>query len=210
MEEGNTQPQVINPQPQVSQPSKYNTLAIIAFIFAILVSPVGFILGIIALSQIKKTNEKGKGLAIAAIVIGAIFFVFLILMVFVGLAWIGIRNTVYEGNESPIDINDKCLSTDIEPTKVVKNSETDYLVTLRRNSGEDEIGGVEVVFTDEEGIESYIIEVPGNIETLMEKTASASIPMGTLPNPNKVAVVVYFLSDSGEQQICQTATQLRF
>jgi hypothetical protein len=83
------------PSPQKEE--RYNVLSIVGFIFAFLFPPVGFILGIIALSQIKKTNEKGRGLAIAAIVLGAIFFLFLILMVFVGIAWIAIRNTVQVG-----------------------------------------------------------------------------------------------------------------
>lgn len=57
-----------------AQPSaaKTNTMAIIAIICAIIVAPLGLILGIVALSQIKKTNEGGKGLAIASIVISIV------------------------------------------------------------------------------------------------------------------------------------------
>ena len=63
-----------------SIPTKYNKLSITGFvlsiisIFGIVLSGlVGFILGIIALVQIKHTKEKGKGLAIAAIIIGFIW-----------------------------------------------------------------------------------------------------------------------------------------
>ena len=55
---------------------EYNKLSISAIIFAIFFAPVGLILGIIALSQIKKTNEKGRGLAIVSIVWGAIILFF--------------------------------------------------------------------------------------------------------------------------------------
>jgi len=63
---------------------KYNKNAIIGFVLSIvsifgigLAGIIAFILGIVALTQIKHTSEKGKGLAIAAIVIGLIwgFFV---------------------------------------------------------------------------------------------------------------------------------------
>ncbi len=49
-----------------------NTLAVLALIFAFLIAPLGLILGIVALSQIRKRGESGNGLAIAGIVIGAI------------------------------------------------------------------------------------------------------------------------------------------
>jgi peptidyl-prolyl cis-trans isomerase B (cyclophilin B) len=39
---------------------------VLAFLFSI----VGVILGFIALSQIKRTGEQGRGLAIAAIIVG--------------------------------------------------------------------------------------------------------------------------------------------
>ncbi|MFI5061654.1 MAG: DUF4190 domain-containing protein [Actinomycetales bacterium] len=49
---------------------RYNTLAIVAFILAFFVSIVGIILGFVALSQIKRTGEQGRGLALAAVIIG--------------------------------------------------------------------------------------------------------------------------------------------
>jgi hypothetical protein len=59
---------------------KYNKSAIIGLALSIvavfglgLAGLVGFILGIVALAQIKHTNEKGKGLAIAAIIVGFIW-----------------------------------------------------------------------------------------------------------------------------------------
>jgi len=48
---------------------KYNTFAILAIIFGFLLYPLGLIFAIIALVQIGKSGEKGKGLAIAAIII---------------------------------------------------------------------------------------------------------------------------------------------
>ena len=59
---------------------KYNKPAIIGLVLSIisvfgvgLAGIAGFILGIVALTQIKHTHEKGKGLAIAAIIVGFIW-----------------------------------------------------------------------------------------------------------------------------------------
>lgn len=58
-------------QPYVSPPPRpTNTLAILALIFGILVPVVGIILGHISLSQIKKTGEEGRGLALAGTIVG--------------------------------------------------------------------------------------------------------------------------------------------
>jgi hypothetical protein len=68
----------------VQAPTKTNTLAIWGFILAILLPLIGLILSIIAISQIKKSNEGGKGLAIAGIVIASILLFFQ-LIIFVSL-----------------------------------------------------------------------------------------------------------------------------
>ena len=47
-------------------------MAIIAFVSTFVVPLLGLILGFIAIGQIKKSGEKGKGFAIAAIVINLI------------------------------------------------------------------------------------------------------------------------------------------
>ena len=50
--------------------AKTNTLAIVALVSSFFISLLGVILGHIALNQIKTTGEGGRGLAIAALVIG--------------------------------------------------------------------------------------------------------------------------------------------
>lgn len=59
---------------------KYNRLSVIGFILSLvaifglgLAGLAGFILGIVSIVQIKHTKEGGKGLAIAAIIIGFIW-----------------------------------------------------------------------------------------------------------------------------------------
>ncbi len=55
--------------PQYPQPQPTNTLAIVSLVCAFLFAPLGIIFGHISLSQIKKTGEEGRGLAIAGLVI---------------------------------------------------------------------------------------------------------------------------------------------
>ncbi len=61
---------------------KTNVLAIVSLVISILgFNIIAIILGAIALSQIKKTGENGRGLAIAGIIIGAISIVLIIIWI---------------------------------------------------------------------------------------------------------------------------------
>ncbi len=74
-----------SPIPPASEPTPYaastgpvaktNTLAIVALILGIVVPIAGIIVGHIALSQIKKTGEQGRGLALAGTIIGYVLTV---------------------------------------------------------------------------------------------------------------------------------------
>ncbi|MGB3909230.1 MAG: DUF4190 domain-containing protein [Pseudolysinimonas sp.] len=69
-----------------------NTLAIIALILGFLVPIGGIICGHIALNQIKRTGEGGRGLALAGLIIGYVFTAIAVLYI-IGLiiffAWMG-------------------------------------------------------------------------------------------------------------------------
>lgn len=67
--------------PYPEQKSGTNVLAIIALVGAFVFPLAGVICGHIALSQIKRTGESGRGLAIAGLVIGYIYIAFIILAV---------------------------------------------------------------------------------------------------------------------------------
>ena len=58
------------------QKAKTNGLAIAALVCSFFCGSLGIILGIVAIGQINKTNEGGKGLAIAGIAIGAVSILF--------------------------------------------------------------------------------------------------------------------------------------
>ena len=93
--------------PMADAPKKTSGVCIAALIFAFLISPVGLILGIVGLATYKKNNQKGKGLAIAAILISILLPVLMVVLLFGGL--IGLVNG---GTEAATAIQEGCNSLD--------------------------------------------------------------------------------------------------
>jgi hypothetical protein len=54
----------------------YNVLAIVGFILAFVFNIAGLVVSLIALSKIKKTGERGRGLAIAGVIISIASIIF--------------------------------------------------------------------------------------------------------------------------------------
>ena len=74
-----------------SSPSsaKFNTLSIVAFILAFFVAILGVILGHVSLNQIKKTGERGRALAIWALVLGYLGILGYIIIIITAVAAAG-------------------------------------------------------------------------------------------------------------------------
>lgn len=66
-------------------PPRTNALAIAALVAALLFAPLGILLGHLSLSQIKRSGEEGRGLAIAGLVIGYVVTVATILLLVAGV-----------------------------------------------------------------------------------------------------------------------------
>lgn len=87
-------PQAYAPQGygQPAAGDKWNVLAIVSLVSAFFISLAAVICGHIALSQIKKTGEKGRGLAIAGLVLGYLGLIsgiiFIVVVVLVTIAGI--------------------------------------------------------------------------------------------------------------------------
>lgn len=56
--------------PTTTAPARTNTLAIVAFVVVFFAGFVGLVLGYAALGQIEQSREGGRGLAVAAVVLG--------------------------------------------------------------------------------------------------------------------------------------------
>lgn len=67
------------PAPVPGQPApaeKWNVLSIVAFVLSLVgFNVIAIVLGFIGLNQVKKTGERGRGLALAAIIIGFVSLV---------------------------------------------------------------------------------------------------------------------------------------
>ena len=81
-----------------------NTISIIGFVLSLFDGLIGLILSIVALVQINKSGEKGKGLAIAGVIIGALRIVltFILLFVIITLSVIDSKKSDFR------QINDQC------------------------------------------------------------------------------------------------------
>jgi len=65
---------------------KTNTIAILALIFAFFVPLLGAIFGHVAMGQIKRSGEEGRGLALAGVIVGWVFTGFGALWLFIFFA----------------------------------------------------------------------------------------------------------------------------
>ena len=82
---GSSDPYAASPSYGAPASQRTNVLAIVSLVSSFFISIVGIITGHIALSQIKKTGERGRGLAIAGLVIG---YVGLLTGIIVTIVWI--------------------------------------------------------------------------------------------------------------------------
>jgi uncharacterized protein YacL len=86
-----------NQGPGYGQPAtdRYNVLAIVSLVSAFFISLAAIITGHIALSQIKRTGEKGRGLAIAGLILGYAGLLFGILAAVIVLSLIANNPEVF-------------------------------------------------------------------------------------------------------------------
>lgn len=81
-----------------------NGLAIVSLVCAFIIAPVGVLLGHLSLSQIRRSGERGAGLAIAALSIGYTLMVQLVLLLLVaviGFGWLVLEATRLEALAGP-------------------------------------------------------------------------------------------------------------
>jgi hypothetical protein len=168
--------------------------------FGQILSILAIVFGFVALSNIKydKTLE-GKNMAIWGIVLGFLWLFLLIIFVSVGIGWV-FTNNVASGGSPQVELTSKCFQTSVIPTMVSHRGNT-YNVTLSRDSGSsDEIEGVMLIFSSENEDNNQIIDIPGNIES--SSFVTESVTVDEVSNPDRVEVAVYFISESGEEQLC--------
>ncbi|TDP89295.1 uncharacterized protein DUF4190 [Leucobacter luti] len=89
--------------PGAPQQAPTNTLAIVALIASFFVSVAGIICGHIALSQIKRTGERGRGLALAGTIIGYVSFAITVISIIALVVIGGLAAAVGSSTVSQLD-----------------------------------------------------------------------------------------------------------
>ncbi len=166
-----------------------------------------------------RKSKKGLSAIVATLLI------ILLTLVAVGIIWIVIRNVVQDSTQQ-VDIDSMCLRASVEATSV-KATDSVYTVTFTRMGGDEPIGGIKLVFSNQTGSENQVVdwELTGTgdnapLVALASRTITLPVEFEAGPaqignlsgsfKPNKVSVVVYFLDSSGKKQLCSTANQLTF
>ena len=170
-----------------STTKKTSGLAVAALVLAFFFPVVGFVLGIVALSSIKKNNESGRGLAISAIVISVILtLVWLLTMLNFVLAinkaanetaTIGESVSIPSGFPSDVPIykpSDVIFAKIVDDTYVVKLLSTDseakvsdyYSKQLSSNGWVTPQGGEAIIY-------------PGGVISQLEKDGNLSLVIWT-------------------------------
>tara|TARA_Y100000310_G_scaffold77162_1_gene73727 strand:+ start:12048 stop:12491 length:444 start_codon:yes stop_codon:yes gene_type:complete len=144
-----------------------------------------------------KNNKRG----ISSIVVSLMMIV--LVLVAVAVIW-GVITNILESGTEQINLGTKCLDVDVKATNLICSGANNDVcsVTVTRNPGGDEIGGVKLVFTSSTGTGNYVHDVPSNIVPLEAKTES-NISTG-ISNVTNVEVVVYFEDSAGNEDLCST------
>lgn len=89
-------------------PKKTSGLAVAALVLSFFIPIVGLILGIVALSSIKKNGDSGKGLATAAIILSSIFMI--LSLAILGSVVYSIQKAAKESGVNGVNISDGNIS----------------------------------------------------------------------------------------------------
>lgn len=138
-------------------------------------------------------NKKG----LSNIVI--VLLMIVLALVAVAAVW-GVVNNIIEGGTEEIELSSKCLSVDVELLKSDCTASGVCNVTVTRNAGGEDIGGIKLVFTNDLGETNYVHDVSGNMDLLETKT-ELNINTG-ITDVTNVEVKLYFKDEIGNEQLC--------
>ena len=161
-------------------------------------------------------NKKGMSMIVITMII------ILLVIVAVGILWFVVRGALTGGTEQ-FSLGSKCLSVDIEASASCNNATVavpqnyfgNCTVRLERKPGGDDIGGVNLIFTNVARDANFIHDVSGNLAEFEIKTEGTdALPINVSFNDavayvedvGKMEVIPYFLDDSGNKQLCSGAT----
>ena len=153
-------------------------------------------------------NKKGLSTIVTTLII------ILLVLVAIGIIWVVIRGVIEQGT-SQIDINTKCINTDVRATNVTCTGvgPANCVTTLLRKAGSDVIGGVKLVFHNSSASSSVVLEGYTGDITLLSSQVTGSLGTGiVLPTAgtDSVDVIPYFTDDQGQPRLCTQINSFSF
>ncbi|MBU2615598.1 MAG: hypothetical protein KKC19_00675 [Nanoarchaeota archaeon] len=155
------------------------------------------------------TGKRGHGLSLmkdrkGLSEIVATLIIILLVIIAIGIIWTVVRNVITGGTEQ-IALSTKCNAVDITAESVVPQGvEGEYNVRLGRGSDSEEtVEGVKITFYNNE-TNSLPVEFGTTLDPLDHKTQVVNATLWPESNWNatKITYTAYFISDSGEVQLC--------
>jgi hypothetical protein len=156
-----------------------------------------------------RQNKKGLSTIVVTLII------ILLSLVAVGIVWL-VVNTFIKGGSQGVDINAKCLSVDVEATRVVCSNVTATLICdvtfTRTGTLQDALGGVKLLFKNKTSeITSELITVSGNIQALVDKKeAGIDTGVAIADGLDQIQVTPFFVDSSGNEQLCSQTDTFNF
>lgn len=128
----------------------------------------------------------------------------------IGVVW-SIISGILEDSSSEVSIGSKCIKVNLVATKMIC-ADAICDVTINRKAGGENIGGFKLIFSN---------SVSGNVGTTVENVLGDIPELGTKVAkdqthglvdelPDTVEVAIYFLSESGTEQICSQTKKFKF
>ncbi len=148
-------------------------------------------------------NKQGMSAVVTTLII------ILLVIVALGIIWVVVKNVI-EGGVENVELSQKCQEVEIQATKLVNTTDdgTEYNLTLTRTGTGDEIGGVKVVFFNDD-TNSEVIDFGKVLDPL--ETATEELTLTTpVVNADRIDMTVYFENDLGTEDLCPTTVTKEF
>ncbi|MDO8528461.1 MAG: hypothetical protein Q7S06_01050 [Nanoarchaeota archaeon] len=163
----------------------------------------------------RKKNRKGLSTIIVTVLLIGLT------IVAVGIVWAVVKSTLDRG-ASGTDLGVKCLGINVNPTSVTCSGTYDptslnkyscYVRLERTGQGTEPIGGIKLIMVNATGgVSSPALDIPGDLSAFGTKNFNATGVLMTtgMSRLNKVDARVYFIDETGTQQLCSQAGSFTF
>ena len=147
----------------------------------------------------------------------ATLIIILLVIIAIGIIWTVVRNLLQSGADQ-IEISTKCNNIDISAVSVSPTVRLgNYTVRFSRGSdAESPVDGIKITFYNNETNSPSVVDFGSTLSALQDKTQEVNSTLAdqigtsgvtftsteTMYNATKITYTPYFLSSTGETQLC--------